>query len=174
MKGKNASKKIAHGALIMALAVILQSLRLIIPLPQPISTIIIGSLVNMMLAFTCCWQGMQIAILLGVLLPIFAYFQGQLSIIFLVPIIMLGNSIYVLLFRRLYFERLLIYKLIIPAAGKMIITLGTAYIALVLLGIEDGLLKKSILFGMSIPQLTTGIIGAFMAVKLLNHFLYKI
>lgn len=174
MKGKIYSREIAHGAVLLALAVVLQSLRLIIPLPMPISTLMIGSLVNMMLAFTCCWQGIKMALILGVLLPIFAYFQGQLSFIFLIPIVMVGNSVYVLIFHRLYYEGLLIYKLTMPAVGKAFFMLGTAYITLELLGIEDSLLKKSILFGMSIPQLVTGIIGSFLALKLNNHLSSKI
>ena len=57
-------KTLVRGAMLIALTVVLQSLRLFIPLPPMASMFFIGTLVNMMLAVTVrlaglnrrCWQ----------------------------------------------------------------------------------------------------------------------
>lgn len=46
------NSKLVRGALLVALALALQSLRLVLPMPQLLSTFIIGTLVHMMLVLT--------------------------------------------------------------------------------------------------------------------------
>ena len=66
-------KTLVRGAMLIALTVVLQSLRLFIPLPPMASMFCIGTLVNMMLAVTVRLAGLKPALLAVVLLPFFAY-----------------------------------------------------------------------------------------------------
>lgn len=62
-------KTLVRGAMLIALTVVLQSLRLFIPLPPMASMFFIGTLVNMMLAVTVRLAGLKPALLAVVLLP---------------------------------------------------------------------------------------------------------
>ena len=94
------NSKLVRGALLVALALALQSLRLVLPMPQLLSTFIIGTLVHMMLVLTLQLSGLKTALLLAFLLPLTAYVQGQVLLPFLIPVIWLGNFIFVLLVRQ--------------------------------------------------------------------------
>ena len=94
------NSKLVRGALLVALALALQSLRLVLPMPQLLSTFIIGTLVHMMLVLTLQLGGLKTALLLAFLLPLTAYVQGQVLLPFLIPVIWLGNLIFVLLVRQ--------------------------------------------------------------------------
>ena len=94
------NSKLVRGALLVALALALQSLRLVLPMPQLLSTFIIGTLVHMMLVLTLQLGGLKTALLLAFLLPLTAYVQGQVLLPFLIPVIWLGNFIFVLLVRQ--------------------------------------------------------------------------
>ena len=59
------SRQLARGALLIALALALQGLRLVVPLPLPVSTFLIGTLVHMMLTLTLQLNGRSTALLLG-------------------------------------------------------------------------------------------------------------
>ena len=86
-------KTLVRGAMLIALTVVLQSLRLFIPLPPMASMFFIGTLVNMMLAVTVRLAGLKPALLAVVLLPFFAYLQGQLPIPLLIPVVTGGNAV---------------------------------------------------------------------------------
>ena len=90
-------KTLVRGAILIALTVVLQSLRLFIPLPPMASMFCIGTLVNMMLAVTVRLAGLKPALLAVVLLPFFAYLQGQLPIPLLIPVVIGGNAVFVLI-----------------------------------------------------------------------------
>ena len=90
-------KTLVRGAMLIALTVVLQSLRLFIPLPPMASMFFIGTLVNMMLAVTVRLAGLKPALLAVVLLPFFAYLQGQLPIPLLIPVVIGGNAVFVLI-----------------------------------------------------------------------------
>ena len=83
------NSKLVRGALLVALALALQSLRLVLPMPQLLSTFIIGTLVHMMLVLTLQLGGLKTALLLAFLLPLTAYVQGQVLLPFLIPVIWL-------------------------------------------------------------------------------------
>lgn len=59
------NSKLVRGALLVALALALQSLRLVLPMPQLLSTFIIGTLVHMMLVLTLQLGGLKTALLLA-------------------------------------------------------------------------------------------------------------
>lgn len=155
------NSKLVRGALLVALALALQSLRLVLPMPQLLSTFIIGTLVHMMLVLTLQLSGLKTALLLAFLLPLTAYVQGQVLLSFLIPVIWLGNFIFVLLVRQFKDSRKL--SLSIPPLAKACVMLLAAWAALSFLALPNPALRKTVMFAMSVPQLLTAVAGILLA-----------
>lgn len=155
------NSKLVRGALLVALALALQSLRLVLPMPQLLSTFIIGTLVHMMLLLTLQLGGLKTALLLAFLLPLTAYVQGQVLLPFLIPVIWLGNFIFVLLVRQFKDSRKL--SLSIPPLAKACVMLLAAWAALSFLALPNPALRKTVMFAMSVPQLLTAVAGILLA-----------
>lgn len=155
------NSKLVRGALLVALALALQSLRLVLPMPQLLSTFIIGTLVHMMLVLTLQLSGLKTALLLAFLLPLTAYVQGQVLLPFLIPVIWLGNFIFVLLVRQFKDSRKL--SLSIPPLVKACVMLLAAWAALSFLALPNPALRKTVMFAMSVPQLLTAVAGILLA-----------
>ena len=155
------NSKLVRGALLVALALALQSLRLVLPMPQLLSTFIIGTLVHMMLVLTLQFNGLKTALLLAFLLPLTAYVQGQVLLPFLIPVIWLGNFIFVLLVRQFKDSRNL--SLSIPPLAKACVMLLAAWAALSFLALPNPALRKTVMFAMSVPQLLTAVAGILLA-----------
>ena len=155
------NSKLVRGALLVALALALQSLRLVLPMPQLLSTFIIGTLVHMMLVLTLQLNGLKTALLLAFLLPLTAYVQGQVLLPFLIPVIWLGNFIFVLLVRQFKGSRKL--SLCVPPLAKACVMLLAALAALSFLALPNPALRKTVMFAMSVPQLLTAVAGILLA-----------
>lgn len=155
------NSKLVRGALLVALALALQSLRLVLPMPQLLSTFIIGTLVHMMLVLTLQLSGLKTALLLAFLLPLTADVQGQVLLPFLIPVIWLGNFIFVLLVRQFKDSRKL--SLSIPPLAKACVMLLAAWAALSFLALPNPALRKTVMFAMSVPQLLTAVAGILLA-----------
>lgn len=155
------NSKLVRGALLVALALALQSLRLVLPMPQLLSTFIIGTLVHMMLVLTLQLGGLKTALLLAFLLPLTAYVQGQVLLPFLIPVIWLGNFIFVLLVRQFKGRHKL--SLSVPPLAKACVMLLAAWAALSFLALPNPALRKTVMFAMSVPQLLTAIAGILLA-----------
>ena len=165
------TRYLVRGALLVALALVLQSLRLVLPLPPLVSTFIIGTLVHMMLALTLRVNGLPAALLLSVLLPVTAYLQGQLLLPVLVPVVWLGNSVFVVLLRRLAQRELL--QTLLPPVAKACVMHGAAWGVIMLLGLTEPAMRKTVLFAMSVPQLVTGVAGLLLARKVYDALLKR-
>ena len=146
------NSKLVRGALLVALA---------LALPQLLSTFIIGTLVHMMLVLTLQLSGLKTALLLAFLLPLTAYVQGQVLLPFLIPVIWLGNFIFVLLVRQFKDSRKL--SLSIPPLAKACVMLLAAWAALSFLALPNPALRKTVMFAMSVPQLLTAVAGILLA-----------
>lgn len=155
------NSRLVRGALLVALALALQSLRLVLPMPQLLSTFIIGTLVHMMLVLTLQLGGLKTALLLAFLLPLTAYVQGQVLLPFLIPVIWLGNFIFVLLVRQFKGRHKL--ALCVPPVTKACVMLLAAWAALSFLALPNPALRKTVMFAMSVPQLLTAVAGILLA-----------
>lgn len=155
------NSKLVRGALLVALALALQSLRLVLPMPQLLSTFIIGTLVHMMLVLTLQLNGLKTALLLAFLLPLTAYMQGQVLLPFLIPVIWLGNFIFVLLVRQFKGSRKL--SLLMPPLAKACVMLLAAWVVVSFLALTNPALRKTVMFAMSVPQLLTAVAGILLA-----------
>lgn len=145
----------------VALALALQSLRLVLPMPQLLSTFIIGTLVHMMLVLTLQLGGLKTALLLAFLLPLTAYVQGQVLLPLLIPVIWLGNFVFVLLVRQFKGRRKL--ALSVPPLAKACVMLLAAWIVLFFFALPNPALRKTVMFAMSVPQLLTAVAGILLA-----------
>ena len=84
-------------AMFLALAFLLQSLRLLMPMiPGPVNMFLIGSLLNMVMALAIWRTRTRWAAIIGVLLPIGAFFQGQLPVAPMIPVVAAGNAFFTL------------------------------------------------------------------------------
>lgn len=158
---RSKSTILTRAALLLSLALLFQSLRLMIPVPPMLSTFLIGSLMNACFLIAAEWVGAGPALLITFLVPIAAYFQQVLPLpIFIIPVA-LGNAIYIGVFlmgRRLQYW----WKLSAAAASKMIFMYVAFHWLLTLIAIP-GNIATGLLFIMSWPQLVTGIIGGILA-----------
>ena len=81
-----------YAAFFLAIAVLLQSLRLLMPMiPGPVNMFLIGSLVNMTLVMAVVYTGKVQLAALGLLLPCIAFFQGALPLVLMIPVVGIGN-----------------------------------------------------------------------------------
>ena len=165
------TKKLVLGGLLVAIAVILQASRLILPLPPLLTTFIIGTLVNMMILLCVRLNGFTSAVILSILLPIFAYVQGQLVLPMLIPVVALGNILFTYCVKS-FEQGVLAY--IVPPVVKAVSMCASAYVVISFLGIESVAMQKGILFAMSVPQLITGFTGILCAKKMVEVLKKKI
>lgn len=148
-------------ALLLALTILFQSLRLIIPLPPYFSTLMIGSLVNTCLLVALQTIGLSSALVLVVITPVVAYFQQLLPLPLLIIPVALGNAIYVLLYRSTW--RLGQWPAVgLAALGKMTFMYIAFTWLLTFIAIPPKL-AAGLMFNMSWPQFVTGVIGGLLA-----------
>lgn len=163
-----------RGALFLALAVALQGLRLVLPLPLFLGTFLIGTLVSMMLIVTVKACGLGPALFLSCLLPVTAYLEGQLALPFLIPVVMLGNSVFCAVFlcvKKFGAEESAFHRYavsLLPPLVKAACMFLSARLLLQLFQIEDSALKSTVLTAMSLPQFVTGCAGLWLAERLLR------
>ena len=167
-------RSLARGALLLAAAVAAQSLRFFLPLPLTASAFIIGTLVHMLLALACAAVGLRAALVLALLLPVTAYFQGQLALPVLIPVVMLGNAVFCWLY--LMSEALTgitsskrarrAAQYILPPLAKTCCMTLAAWLALDIADVRQEGLRSLVLFAMSVPQLVTGAAGIWLAGRL--------
>ena len=99
--------------------------------------------------------------MLAFLLPLTAYVQGQVLLPFLIPVIWLGNFIFVLLVRQFKGRHKL--ALCVPPVAKACVMLLAAWAALSFLALPNPALRKTVMFAMSVPQLLTAVAGILLA-----------
>jgi hypothetical protein len=152
---------LARAALLLALTLLFQSLRFVIPVPPILSTFLIGSLMNACLLVAAEWVGVGPVLIISFLAPVVAYFQQVLPLpIFIIPVA-LGNAIYIGLFlmgRQLQFW----LNLSVAAVSKTFFMYVAFTWLLTLIAIPSKL-AASLLFIMGWPQFVTGIIGGILA-----------
>ena len=155
---ENRVRMLVRGALLLALAVVVQQLRLILPLPTLITTLLIGTVVNAALVLAARFTGLFTAVAMCLALPIIAFLQGQLPLVFLIPIVFIGNFILVILCNKWWVKPIL---LIAPIAKTSAMYLGA--VVLFKIFAVNTPMAKFILIAMSWPQLLTAFFGILLA-----------
>ncbi|WP_301859691.1 hypothetical protein [uncultured Megasphaera sp.] len=143
------------GALLAA-TVILQGLRLVIPVPPPVSMFVIGSLVNACLTLAVLAIGWQAGLVIACVTPVFAWLEGMLPFLPFVLPVAAGNAVYTGLIGMLHRWRL--PGICGAALGKAAMLYGSFYVLFGCLAFPAAV-RQTILFVMSWPQVVTGIVG---------------
>jgi uncharacterized membrane protein len=156
------SRLLTRIALLIALALIFQSIRFIIPIPVFLSTFVIGSLVNAVLLIAVETVGLWGAAIIAVLTPIVAYVQQMLPLpVFILPIA-LGNIVYIVIFKII--RKCGIWQCVTLGSFGKTAFLFVSFKWMLSFIILSPNITAGIMFVMSWPQLVTGIVGGFLAV----------
>lgn len=154
-------RQLVQAALLLALTLIFQSLRFIIPVPPVFTTFLIGSLVNSCILIAVNRTSLGGAMMIAIVTPLMAYVQQLLLLpVFIVPVAM-GNSLFAVVYWLLRKRRTWV-KICVAAAAKGILMYGCFALLLSLLALPEQA-AKAILFVMSWPQFITGVFGGFIA-----------
>lgn len=156
---------LTRAALLLALTLIFQSLRFVIPLPAAFSSFLIGSLVNASLIITLLTAGFWPACLIAVVTPIVAYIEMLLPLpVFILPVA-IGNLLYVTFFKLLAANRHKWQAVLAASLGKML-WLYFSFLFLLSLLAFPGKMADVLLMAMSWPQFVTGCIGGVFAIMI--------
>lgn len=166
-------KWLTKTALLLALALLFQSLRTIIPkimIPGlgEFDQLIIGSLVNTVLIVATLTVSISSGVTIAILTPLVAFMQGELAFPIMLPFVAIGNMTIVIIV-GLLFNRSKVVALISGSIGKFItLFLTINYIAapIIMSGLpaDKGLAIKTMLgFKFGYPQLFTALVGSFIA-----------
>lgn len=174
---------IARVGMLLALAIIFQNLRAVIPLlPIPVlgngQTIIIGSLVNLMLYVATATTGIWGGAVISIATPLVALLQGHLPFPQMMPVVAAGNLVLVLIF---YFfanknAGMKIVGVALASVVKMAVLWGlvgfviSPFLPEILSGKPDNAIinvRNTLLAGFSWPQLITAILGGMLALAII-------
>lgn len=156
------------GALLLALSLLAQSLRLVLPLPLFVSMFIVGTLLNAILFIAIAVTGFRTTLIIAWIAPAVALLQGQLPGLPFVPLVAVGNSVYILPL-GVFKDANPYFVLAAAAAGKASTLFLGAWALLLTLDFPP-LIGTNISFVMSWPQFFTalagGLIGRFLLARL--------
>lgn len=162
-------KALTGTAMLLAIALVAQSLRLLFPfIPPQVSMFVIGSVVSATYVLATWRFGVKYGLLLAWITPIVAYLQGMLPIAPLILITGLGTSVYVVLVYVLR-HKLLWLLVGVSALCRMVILYVGALLLLQFLHIT-GPKTVPILMAFSWPQLVTSTLGIGMAMVVMKRY----
>lgn len=156
--------KLVRAALLLAIALLSQQLRFILPLPKILDTLVIGTLVNASLVLTAHYTDLFLAAITTIALPIVAFLQGHLPIPMLIPVVFFGNFIFVIM---CYFIRNKSIILIGPLLKTFTIYGGALWVLNILKLPQEKI--SALVLTLSWPQIVTGILGIILAGTIENR-----
>ena len=163
----NTTRNLTRTALIAALLLAFQSLRLLLPLPPVASTLLIGSLVNACLILSAVSGGYRGLAVLSILAPFIAYLQQLLPLPIFIPVVAGGNFFFGSLYLILQRQSTLL-SLLIPPLGKMLFLWGSVTFLLSLLALPE-FLQRLLGLLLSWPQFITSLAGLLLAQLVLKR-----
>ncbi len=158
---------ITQTAVMLALLIALQWVT------KPLGQLVTGSAVNAVLGVTALLCGSSSGVTVALLSPIFAYLFGIAPNLVTVPVIMLGNTAFVLLLQAISGKSLGRKAAAVAAASAVKFALLYVLVTYVICGVmsdsllQQGLLKPPMLkmlpTSFALPQLITALIGGTLA-----------
>jgi riboflavin transporter FmnP len=177
MKNKHL-RLIVQTALLIAITIVFQQLRLLIGSTLP-STIIIGSLVNLCLIVAAATVGWRGSIFVAVLSPVVAFAQGHLALPLLIPFVAAGNFVIAVVFELVERHKNTQPRLWTGAVVAAVAKFALLYVLIVLLFVpvllpnlglpekQVGAMTAALSVTFSWPQLVTALIGGAVAVPVI-------
>ncbi|MDD4321334.1 MAG: hypothetical protein PHH31_07335 [Acidaminococcaceae bacterium] len=160
---ENKQRMLVRGALLLALAVVAQQLRLVLPLPTLVTSLVIGTIVNATLVLAVRYTGLSTAVVMCAALPVIAFLQGHLPLVLLIPIVFIGNFVLVVFCNKFWRKHIFI---IAPIAKASVMYLS-ALLLFRSLAINTAL-AKVFLIAMGWPQFVTAVLGILLAKYLMQ------
>lgn len=160
---RQALQNLTRTGIIVALTLVLQSLRLYIPMPPEVSMFLIGTLVNACLIVAVLSIHWKAGMVVALVTPFFAFLEGMLPFIFFVVPTALGNCAYVWMGAILKKRKTVFVPLV--AITKASVLYGAFYLLFSLVSFPPAV-RAMILTVMSWPQLITAGCGAFLGLFL--------
>lgn len=174
---KNNVQVLTRTAVLVALALVFQNLRVVIG-TLPYSQFIIGSLVNAVLIIAAGAVNVYSGIVVSVITPIVAYLQGQLPLPIIIPVVAIGNALIVVVYHLLQKYNKYVGVISGSIVKALFLYLGIQQALKIVQGtIPDAQFTKistALSASFSWPQLVTALIGGFIALlvlKMLNRAL---
>lgn len=153
-------KQMTRMALLLALMIVFQSLRLLIPVPPFVSVFVIGSLVNACLLIAVEMAGWRLALLPAIVAPVVAYMQQLLPLPVLIVPIAAANGAYVLGYKALV-EYSRLSAVVLATAAKFVIVYVSVAWLLKYIALPE---KLAAMLTMTLgwPQIVTGLFGGMI------------
>lgn len=168
MNNRKKTEMLTRSAILLGLAILCQSIRLIIPMPPFVSVFIVGVLVNAILALSTYELGVKNTFLISFVLPFVSYMQGQLPVILFIPVIIAGNGVYIVVLNLLKGNNIYVYGAALLKA--VVIYLGV-YLASIFVELPPIIMNTlAITFGYA--QIFTGCVGIVLA-RIAIRFLHS-
>lgn len=164
-------KKFIRATLLLAIMLLLQSLRLIIPLPPLISIFIVGSIINACLLLALEFGNLKFAIILSIIAPIVAFLQQAIPYPLFVAPIIIANIAYVLVYNFLIFYNYPMLGIFLAALTRMLALYTTSAFAFSFIEMPEAqtTILKTL---MSWPQFITGLVGGVITLFLLKRLFF--
>jgi len=157
----NSIKFITRTALLLAVTVVFQMLRPLIPLQGVGSNLVVGSLVNTSLAASSVVVGLWGGIIISIVAPIIAFLQQHIAFVWMIPIVAAGNIVMVVLY-GLFFKKNKWIAIGLSSVIKAAVLYLLVKAAINIVAVPEQAAKTlSLMF--SWPQLVTAVIGGILA-----------
>ena len=154
---------ITRTGLLLAATLLLQGIRLLLPIPPQVSMFLIGSLVNACLVLAVLKIGWKSGLIVACITPVFAWLEGMLPFLpFIIPVAV-GNSALVGAVYRL--RAYTLWGLYGAAVCKTAVLYGSFYLLFGCVEFPPAV-RHMILLSMSWPQLGTGVLGGTIAYRI--------
>lgn len=158
-------------AVLLGITLVFQMLRQIIPMPQPVSIFVVGSLVNAALVVAAGVVGVAGGVIISIVAPIVAFLQGHLPPIPpMIPIVAAGNAAIVVCFALLR-KRSPYVGVVVGSVVKTVFLYAAVRLLFGLITLKAPIIK-ALSFSFSWPQLVTALIGGVLAVEVLKLLPY--
>ena len=168
---KNNVQILTRTAVLVALALVFQNLRIVIG-TLPYSQFVIGSLVNAVLIIAVGSVNVYSGLVVSIITPMVAYLQGQLPFPLLIPIVAIGNALIVVVYYFLQRYNKYVGIIFGSIAKSLFLYLGVQQMLKMIQGtIPDAQFTKvsvALSASFSWPQLVTALIGGFIALIVLK------
>lgn len=181
MKTKNKGLLLVlQTAMLLALMLVFQQLRLLLG-NTLVSTIIIGSLVNLVLVVAAGTVGWRGSVVLGILSPVVALIEGHLPLPVLIPFVAAGNIVISVVFELVERKKNEDKRMWAAVALSSIAKTAALYALIVLffLGVmlpgmglpanKAAAMTTALSLSFSWPQLVTALIGGAIAVPVIKR-----
>ena len=150
-------------ALMLALTIVFQMLRVILGLPNTIfSQLLVGTLVNLCLLVATAGAGILSGIIISLAAPVVAFLQNSVPAFWVVPFIAIGNMAIVIIY-GMFYEKSKILGFTLGAVLKTaILWVGISIVGISVFGLPAAAVPV-VQLNFTWPQLITAIAGGILS-----------